>query len=54
MHLWEWVDERHATEFAPLAAAGLIVGDGIFAIPSALLAIANVAPPMCMKWVSST
>lgn len=52
MHIWEKVNPTGALEFGPLAGAGLLVGDGIWSIPSALLAIFNVNPPICMKFVS--
>lgn len=48
--LWTWKAPESAEHYAPLAGAGLLVGDGLWAIPSAILAIANVAPPMCMKF----
>lgn len=48
--IWEWRAPESAAHYAPLAGAGLLVGDGLWAIPSAILAIANVAPPMCMKF----
>lgn len=48
--VWEWRAPASAAAYAPLAGAGLLVGDGLWAIPSALLAVANVAPPMCMKF----
>jgi uncharacterized oligopeptide transporter (OPT) family protein len=48
--IWEWKSPATAAHYAPLAGAGLLVGDGLWAIPSAVLAIANVLPPMCMKF----
>lgn len=48
--IWEWKSPASAAQFAPLAGAGLLVGDGLWAIPSAILSIANVSPPMCMKF----
>jgi uncharacterized oligopeptide transporter (OPT) family protein len=48
--IWEWRAPVSAEHYAPLAGAGLLVGDGLWAIPSAILAIANVTPPMCMKF----
>lgn len=37
-----------------LRPAGLIAGDGIWTIPAAILAIANVNPPICMGWAKAT
>lgn len=48
--VWEWRAPQSAAHYAPLAGAGLLVGDGLWAIPSAILAIASVSPPMCMRF----
>jgi uncharacterized oligopeptide transporter (OPT) family protein len=48
--LWEWRAPQSAAHYAPLAGAGLLVGDGLWSIPAAVLALANVSPPMCMKF----
>lgn len=50
IHIWEWLRPDVAGEYGPLAGAGLIVGDGLFAIPSSIIAIAGKAPPVCMAW----
>lgn len=50
MLVWEWKRPQAALQLGPLVGAGLIVGDGLWSIPAALLAIGNVAPPMCMKY----
>lgn len=50
MHVWEHINASKALEWGPLAGAGLIVGDGLFAIPAALLAIGNANPPICMSF----
>ncbi|KAG6512179.1 hypothetical protein ZIOFF_030274 [Zingiber officinale] len=34
------------------AASGLICGDGIWSLPQAVLALAQVKPPICMKFLS--
>jgi hypothetical protein len=47
-HIWEYLDPESATELGPIVGAGLLVGDGIWAIPSSLIAIAGKAPPICM------
>jgi uncharacterized oligopeptide transporter (OPT) family protein len=48
--VWEHRCPAAAAAYAPLAGAGLVVGDGLWAIPAAVLAVANVLPPMCMKF----
>lgn len=50
IHAWEWLRPDAAGEYGPLAGTGLVVGDGLFAIPSAIVAIAGGAPPVCMAF----
>lgn len=38
----------------PAAASGLIAGDGMWTIPSCILSIAKVVPPLCMSFAAST
>nr|CAD1840828.1 unnamed protein product [Ananas comosus var. bracteatus] len=52
LYVWEWVDQRSAAVFAPAVASGLICGDGIWSLPSAMLALGKVRPPICMKFLS--
>jgi uncharacterized oligopeptide transporter (OPT) family protein len=49
MMIWEWRQRQAALQLGPLLGAGLIVGDGLWAIPAALLAVGGVAPPICLK-----
>lgn len=49
MMIWEWKRPQAALQLGPLLAAGLIVGDGLWAVPAALLAVGGVAPPSCLK-----
>ncbi len=53
----KWVWERRAPEdadtFLVPAAAGLIIGDGLWSVPSAVLAMAKVRPPVCMSFLSA-
>ncbi|KAI8471372.1 MAG: OPT superfamily oligopeptide transporter [Monoraphidium minutum] len=48
MHIWEFFDKDSSAELATTVGAGLLVGDGLWAIPSSILAIAQRAPPVCM------
>ncbi|KAF2309639.1 hypothetical protein GH714_004405 [Hevea brasiliensis] len=41
-----------ADAFAPAVASGLICGDGIWALPSSILALAGVNAPICMRFFS--
>ncbi|KAM3388323.1 hypothetical protein ACQJBY_010851 [Aegilops geniculata] len=49
---WEWMNKAEAQAFAPAVASGLMCGDGIWALPQAFLSLANVNPPICMKFLS--
>ena len=40
-----------AMHLVPAAATGLIAGDGLWALPAAVLAIIGIEPPMCMTFV---
>lgn len=52
-HFWNWAGPRSAEELSMVVGAGLLVGGGVFAIPSAVLALAGVAPPLCMSFSTS-
>ena len=43
----------HVAAQVPAAASGLIAGDGMWTIPSCILSIAKVSPPVCMSFASS-
>ncbi|KAK4746666.1 hypothetical protein SAY87_025703 [Trapa incisa] len=45
---WESVNRKNAEDYAGAVASGLICGDGIWTIPSALLSIFRINPPICM------
>ncbi|KQJ92906.1 hypothetical protein BRADI_3g01520v3 [Brachypodium distachyon] len=47
--MWQRSDAVHAQMFAPAVASGLICGDGIWSLPSSVLSLGNVNPPMCMR-----
>jgi uncharacterized oligopeptide transporter (OPT) family protein len=50
---WEQTDEIGAHAFAAAVASGLISGDGVWTIPSALLSLLGVDPPLCMSFAST-
>ncbi|CAE5959630.1 unnamed protein product [Arabidopsis arenosa] len=52
LFVWERLDAPKAEAFATAVASGLICGDGIWTLPSSVLAIAGVKPPICMKFLS--
>ncbi|KAL6508170.1 putative metal-nicotianamine transporter ysl6 [Orobanche hederae] len=48
LFVWEKVSRKDAEDYAGAVASGLICGDGIWTIPSAILSIFRVNPPICM------
>ncbi|KAG0475015.1 hypothetical protein HPP92_014701 [Vanilla planifolia] len=52
LFIWEKLDKRKADAFACAVASGLICGDGIWTLPQSVLALAQVKPPICMKFLS--
>ncbi|KAI5683845.1 hypothetical protein M9H77_05073 [Catharanthus roseus] len=52
LFIWEKLDKAKADAFGPAVASGLICGDGIWTLPSSILALAGVQPPICMKFLS--
>ncbi|CAK9862691.1 unnamed protein product, partial [Sphagnum jensenii] len=48
---WERRNRKKSDIFTPAIAAGLICGDGVWTIPSAILALAKVNPPLCMQFL---
>ncbi|KAJ8771957.1 hypothetical protein K2173_027134 [Erythroxylum novogranatense] len=52
LFVWEKVNKAKADAFAYAVASGLICGDGIWTLPSSILALAGFKPPICMKFLS--
>ncbi|KAG2567551.1 probable metal-nicotianamine transporter YSL11 [Panicum virgatum] len=52
LFFWEWKNKAEADSFGPAVASGLMCGDGLWALPQAVLSLANVNPPICMKFLS--
>ncbi|XP_076893074.1 putative metal-nicotianamine transporter YSL6 isoform X2 [Bidens hawaiensis] len=48
LFVWERINKKDAEDYAGAVASGLICGDGIWTIPSAILSILRVDPPICM------
>ncbi|KAH9743419.1 putative metal-nicotianamine transporter YSL6 [Citrus sinensis] len=48
LFIWELVNRKDSEDYAGAVASGLICGDGIWTIPSAILSIFRVNPPVCM------
>ncbi|KAI3839411.1 hypothetical protein MKX03_016089 [Papaver bracteatum] len=50
LFVWERVNRKSSEDFAGAVASGLICGDGIWTVPSAILSIFKVNPPICMSF----
>ncbi|GFY83192.1 YELLOW STRIPE like 6 [Actinidia rufa] len=48
LFVWERINRKDAEDYAGAVASGLICGDGIWTVPSAILSIFRVDPPICM------
>ncbi|GFS34338.1 YELLOW STRIPE like 6 [Actinidia rufa] len=48
LYIWERINRKDAEDYAGAVASGLICGDGIWTIPSAILSIFRINPPICM------
>ncbi|KAF0924973.1 hypothetical protein E2562_015037 [Oryza meyeriana var. granulata] len=51
---WQKINRREADDYAIAVASGLICGDGVWSIPSAVLSILRVDPPICMSFRPSS
>lgn len=49
--VWHKIDSRKARLMVPAVASGLICGDGLWILPSSILALARISPPMCMNFL---
>ncbi|KAL6970120.1 putative metal-nicotianamine transporter ysl12 [Sarracenia purpurea var. burkii] len=51
--VWERVNRQKAKDFVPAVASGMICGDSLWGVPAAVLALAGVKAPICMKFLSA-
>ncbi|KAJ7942685.1 Oligopeptide transporter [Quillaja saponaria] len=54
LFLWSKKNKQKAKDFVPAVAAGLICGESLWGVPSAILSLAGVTPPICMKFLSAS
>ncbi|KAI5015572.1 hypothetical protein ZWY2020_056962 [Hordeum vulgare] len=54
LFVWQKLNGRDADDYAVAVASGLICGDGIWSIPSAVLSILRINPPLCMAFRPSS
>eukprot|EP00262_Sarcandra_glabra_P015925 TRINITY_DN5024_c0_g1_i2.p1 TRINITY_DN5024_c0_g1~~TRINITY_DN5024_c0_g1_i2.p1 ORF type:complete len:680 (+),score=78.07 TRINITY_DN5024_c0_g1_i2:400-2439(+) len=50
---WHKLNSKKATLMVPAVASGLICGDGMWTLPSSILALMKVNPPICMKFLAT-
>ncbi|XP_022855286.1 probable metal-nicotianamine transporter YSL7 [Olea europaea var. sylvestris] len=53
LFLWEKKNMKQAKELGPAVASGLICGESLWGVPAAILALAGVNAPICMKFLSA-
>ncbi|KAK8966258.1 putative metal-nicotianamine transporter YSL9 [Platanthera guangdongensis] len=51
--VWRRVSKEKAAAMIPAVASGFICGDGLWVLPSSILALLKVRPPLCMMFVHS-
>ncbi|KAG9133980.1 hypothetical protein Leryth_004676 [Lithospermum erythrorhizon] len=51
---WHKINNTKADLMVPAVASGLMCGDGLWVLPASILALANVKPPICMKFLPGT
>ncbi|KAI4386508.1 hypothetical protein MLD38_004436 [Melastoma candidum] len=54
LFLWERSNKNKARDFAPAVASGLICGDSLWGVPAAVLSLAGLQAPICMKFLSAS
>ncbi|KAK1359361.1 hypothetical protein POM88_043835 [Heracleum sosnowskyi] len=54
LSVWERLNRKSAKDYSGAVASGLICGDGIWTIPSAVLSIMRIDPPICMSFRPSS
>ncbi|KAJ0986821.1 hypothetical protein J5N97_005177 [Dioscorea zingiberensis] len=51
LFVWQKVNRPKADAFASAVASGLVCGEGIWALPQAVIALGKINPPICMKFL---
>ncbi|KAK4480527.1 hypothetical protein RD792_013603 [Penstemon davidsonii] len=51
VYVWHKVNRREASLMITAVASGLICGDGLWILPSSILALAKINPPICMSFL---
>lgn len=53
VYVWHSLNSREAGLLIPAVASGLICGDGLWILPSSILALFKLRPPICMNFLPS-
>ena len=53
VYVWHKLNTKKAEAMIPATASGLICGEGLWALPASILALAKVNPPICMNFLAS-
>lgn len=51
--VWHKLNSKKASLMVPAVASGLICGDGLWILPSSILALAKINPPICMSFLAT-
>ncbi|XP_057950789.1 metal-nicotianamine transporter YSL3 [Malania oleifera] len=51
--VWHKLNSAKAGLMVPAVASGLICGDGLWVLPSSILALAKINPPICMNFLAA-
>ncbi|XP_047965610.1 metal-nicotianamine transporter YSL3-like [Salvia hispanica] len=54
VYVWNRIDRKEAGLMVPAVASGLICGDGLWILPSCILALAKINPPICTSFFPGT
>ncbi|XP_062114558.1 probable metal-nicotianamine transporter YSL7 [Humulus lupulus] len=54
LFVWRRINKRKAENFAPAVASGLICGESLWGVPAAVLVLAGIKAPICMKFLSAS
>ncbi|XP_034685810.1 probable metal-nicotianamine transporter YSL7 [Vitis riparia] len=51
---WGMKNKQMANDFGPAVASGLICGESLWGVPAAMLSLAGLKAPICMKFLSAS
>nr|GEU83196.1 probable metal-nicotianamine transporter YSL7 [Tanacetum cinerariifolium] len=54
LFIWEKKNKKSAKEIVPVVASGMICGDSLWGVPTAIMYMFSVKAPICMKFLSAS